>query len=87
MRELGVQIGNSGLDISKKAIATKMSAHVVCPQCTSIETQRSRLRGVVFERFVLPLFSFRLYRCNRCDKRFYSKVRKSSHTEFQVPAK
>jgi hypothetical protein len=57
----------------------KMSTQRACPQCTSIETYRSPNRGVIFERFILPLFNVRPYRCTRCDKRFYSKIRQNSH--------
>jgi hypothetical protein len=58
-------------------------ARLVCPRCSSTETYRSRSRGVFFERFVLRLFTFRPYRCVRCEKRFYSRIVPQSRSAAQ----
>lgn len=42
-----------------------------CPRCTSQETFRSHRRGFI-ERWVLPSFRMRPYRCIKCDTRFYA---------------
>jgi hypothetical protein len=41
-----------------------------CPHCKGHDIHRSRRRGL-FERFLLPLFFVRPYRCYSCLQRFY----------------
>jgi len=42
-----------------------------CPHCGSQEIFRSHRRGFI-ERYVLPSFRMRAYRCIKCDTRFYA---------------
>jgi hypothetical protein len=42
-----------------------------CPHCRSQETSRSHRRGLI-EKYLLPSFRVRPYRCIKCDARFYA---------------
>jgi DNA-directed RNA polymerase subunit RPC12/RpoP len=53
-----------------------------CPHCRSEEVFRSHRRGFI-ERYLLPPFRMRPYRCIKCDTRFYSLSH--SQTEDSSP--
>lgn len=42
-----------------------------CPHCRSQEVFRSHRRGFI-EKWLLPSFRMRAYRCIKCDTRFYA---------------
>lgn len=44
---------------------------VVCPHCNSKYIHRSKRRGI-FELSVLALVPIKPFRCEECDRRFYS---------------
>jgi DNA-directed RNA polymerase subunit RPC12/RpoP len=52
----------------------------VCPQCGSRRVRYSHKVGLL-ERFLLPLFSLRPYRCEDCDSRFFGP---SIHTRARA---
>ena len=61
--------------MEKKAIAKpNMNSQLkhACPYCGSPELDRSTRRGP-WERFILPVFRMRPYRCRDCDRRHYAK--------------
>ena len=51
----------------------KLKVDGCCPHCGSRHFHRSRRRGI-WERLFLRMLRFRIYRCERCYKRFYSKT-------------
>jgi hypothetical protein len=51
-----------------KAARTKVRR---CRECGSDEVRRSQMRGFV-ERVVLRALGIRAYRCEACDRRYYS---------------
>jgi hypothetical protein len=67
--------GQSGIPRSERLLydGTEMNDRLKhsCPYCTSVEVFRSHRRGFI-ERYVLPPFRMRAYRCIKCDTRFYA---------------
>jgi transposase-like protein len=60
-----------------------LTKSILCPNCASHETRRSRRKGLM-ERTLFAALFVHPYRCESCDQRYY-RLRLPVHTEAKHP--